>query len=96
MPEVPVEAALNYPEPLGLKFLREQISRYMKRQVGIEASADEILITAGAQQALHLITQCLLSPGESVGLEGPSYFYSLPLFPPQVFGSCGCLWMTKD
>ncbi len=81
MPEVPVEAALNYPEPLGLKFLREQISRYMKRQVGIEASADEILITAGAQQALHLITQCLLSPGESVGLEGPSYFYSLPLFP---------------
>jgi GntR family transcriptional regulator, regulator for abcA and norABC len=81
MAEVPVKAALNYPEPLGLRFLREQISRYMKRLVGIEASADEILITAGAQQGLHLITQCLLSPGDSVALEGPSYFYSLPLFP---------------
>lgn len=39
-----------------------------------------ILITAGSQQGLLLVIQSLLRPGDAVGLEEPSYAYSLPLF----------------
>ncbi|GMA49953.1 hypothetical protein GCM10025857_13100 [Alicyclobacillus contaminans] len=42
--------------------------------------AHRILITAGSQQGLHLVTQSLLRPGDAVALEKPSYAYSLPLF----------------
>jgi GntR family transcriptional regulator, regulator for abcA and norABC len=80
MSKIPVESCLSYPEPLGLPALRTELSHYLRKNLQISASEDEILITAGAQQALHLLTQCLLNPGDTVGIEGPSYFYSLPLF----------------
>lgn len=80
MSKIPVESSLSYPEPEGLLALRAEISHYLKENLHISVCEDEILITAGAQQALHLITQCLLNPGDTVGIEGPSYFYSLPLF----------------
>ncbi|HBJ01650.1 MAG TPA: GntR family transcriptional regulator, partial [Lysinibacillus sp.] len=37
-------------------------------------------ITSGAQQALHLIVQCLLKPGDAVAIEDPSYNFNLPIF----------------
>ncbi len=80
MSKIQVEFSLSYPEPAGLLALRMQLSHYLKENLQISVGEDEILITAGAQQALHLITQCLLNPGDAVGIEGPSYFYSLPLF----------------
>ncbi len=80
MSKIPIESSLSYPEPEGLFALRKQLSNYLKVNLQISVDEDEILITAGAQQALHLITQCLLNPGDVVGIEGPSYFYSLPLF----------------
>jgi GntR family transcriptional regulator, regulator for abcA and norABC len=45
---------------------------------------NSILITSGAQQAIHLIVQCLLKPGDTVAIEDPSYAFSLPIF--QSFG----------
>jgi GntR family transcriptional regulator, regulator for abcA and norABC len=80
MSKIPVESSLSYPDPEGLLALRVQLSHYLLENLHISVNEDEILVTAGAQQALHLITQCLLSPGDAVGIEGPSYFYSLPLF----------------
>lgn len=53
---------------------------HLLRHVGLEAGDEEILIASGARQALFLITQCLLKPGDSIGIEAPSYFYSLPVF----------------
>lgn len=47
---------------------------------GIQATESSILITSGSQQSLYLITQCLLSPGDAVAIEDPSYHYSLPMF----------------
>ncbi len=65
---------------LGLSAFREVVRGHLKRNAGLAAEHDEILITSGAQQALFLITQCLLRPGDAVGIEAPSYFYSLPVF----------------
>lgn len=70
----------TYPDPKGEPALRQTLSIHLKEQYGIRTDPKQILVTSGAQQALHLITQCLLSPGDAVAMEGPSYAYSLPLF----------------
>ncbi|RKS85105.1 GntR family transcriptional regulator [Orbus hercynius] len=65
---------------LGLPSLKKYIAQYMQQQFDMTVAIDEILITSGIQQALFLITQGLLKPGDAIGIESPSYFYSLPLF----------------
>ena len=65
---------------LGLPSLKQQIAHYMKKQFAMVVDTEQILITSGTQQSLFLITQGLLKPGDAIGIESPSYFYSLPLF----------------
>ncbi|WP_071394380.1 MocR-like pyridoxine biosynthesis transcription factor PdxR [Bacillus tuaregi] len=71
---------LGYEHPQGLLSLRETMASYVKSYHDINTTSSSVLITSGAQQALHLITQCLLNPGDAVAIEAPSYCYSLPLF----------------
>lgn len=71
---------LGYENPQGNFQLRETIANHVKKYKNIDATASSILITSGAQQALHLIVQCLLKPGDSIAIEDPSYCYSLPIF----------------
>lgn len=73
-------AHLGYEHSLGNGSLRETLSVHMKKWRNIDVSPSSILITSGAQQALHLVVQCLLQPGDAVAVESPSYCYSLPLF----------------
>ncbi|WML47007.1 PLP-dependent aminotransferase family protein [Neobacillus sp. PS3-34] len=72
--------SLGYDHPQGNAILRETITRHVKQYRNIATSPASILITSGAQQALHLVVQCLLKPGDAVALEDPSYNYSLPIF----------------
>ncbi|WP_208559094.1 PLP-dependent aminotransferase family protein [Marinilactibacillus kalidii] len=64
----------------GIQTLRESVQRHLKRTYQITVPIEEILITSGTQNALFLITQGLLKPGDTIGIEAPSYFYSLRLF----------------
>ncbi|MCC3355953.1 PLP-dependent aminotransferase family protein [Bacillus sp. REN16] len=72
--------SIGYDHPQGNKILRETISKHVRDSRRIESSPGSILITSGAQQALHLIVQCLLKPGDAIAIEEPSYHYSLPIF----------------
>jgi GntR family transcriptional regulator of abcA and norABC len=71
---------LGYEDVQGSLRLRETISNHMSSYRNIQSTASSILITSGAQQAIHLIIRCLLKPGDSVAIEDPSYAYSLPIF----------------
>jgi GntR family transcriptional regulator of abcA and norABC len=71
---------LGYEHIQGNLRLRESISVHLKTYRNIQATSSSILVTSGAQQALQLIIQCLLKPGDSVAIEDPSYAYSLPIF----------------
>ena len=71
---------LGYEHPQGHLTFRETLASYVKEYHHIHTTSSSILITSGAQQALYLITQCLLNPGDAVAIEAPSYSYSLPLF----------------
>jgi GntR family transcriptional regulator of abcA and norABC len=71
---------LGYLEANGSHELRQILVGHLHEHLGIQAAPSEILITTGAQQAIHLITSCLLKPGDAVAVEYPSYTYSLSLF----------------
>lgn len=71
---------LGYDNPQGSIPLRETLVNYLNNYRGIRTTESSILITSGSQQSLFLITQCLLSPGDAVAIEDPSYCYSLPMF----------------
>ncbi|MEK5380514.1 MocR-like pyridoxine biosynthesis transcription factor PdxR [Niallia sp. FSL W8-0635] len=72
--------SLGYDHPQGSEVLRKTIAHHMEEYRGLHTNPSSILITSGAQQALHLIIQCLLKPGDAVAIEDPSYHYNLPLF----------------
>jgi GntR family transcriptional regulator, regulator for abcA and norABC len=78
--EQPFTGYLGYDDPQGNEELRRTISTHVDEFKNINTSPSSILITSGAQQALHLIIQCLLKPGDAVAIEDPSYCLSLPIF----------------
>ncbi|WP_338469493.1 PLP-dependent aminotransferase family protein [Niallia sp. XMNu-256] len=75
-----VSSELGSVHQQGHPLFREAIASYVKKEHGINTTSSSVLVTSGAQQALYLITQCLLNPGDAVAIEAPSYSYSLPLF----------------
>jgi len=78
--EQPFTEPLGYDDPQGFLPLRETLVAFLERRAGVRTTASSMLITSGSQQSLYLITQCLLSPGDAVAIEDPSYSYSLPMF----------------
>ncbi|MFH1143383.1 MAG: PLP-dependent aminotransferase family protein [Candidatus Eisenbacteria bacterium] len=72
-------AALDYGEHRGYAPLRETITHILASQ-GLPARPEDILITAGSQQALALVAQVLLEPGDTVLVESPTYAGALDLF----------------
>jgi len=71
--------ALQYSTTEGYLPLREWIAAHMRRQ-GVPASADNILITTGSQQALDLIGKLLIDPDSSVVTARPTYLGALQAF----------------
>lgn len=65
---------------LGFSPLRKSIQYFLAQHHNLDVPEEQILITSGIQQAIFLTTQCLLKPGDAIGIESPSYFYSLPVF----------------
>lgn len=64
---------------VGLPDLREAIAQsYTDR--GVPTSADQIMVTVGAQHALNLVTRTLYSPGERILVEQPTYPHALDTF----------------
>jgi DNA-binding transcriptional MocR family regulator len=63
-------------EPYGLAPLREAVAaRYRER--GVPTTADEILVTTGAQQAIALLAHTHLRPGDRAVVESPTYFHAM-------------------
>ena len=65
--------------PAGLPRLRERIAQQYS-VAGIPTIADNIIVTTGSQQGLSLVASLLVSPGETVAIEQPTYFVALDAF----------------
>lgn len=64
--------ALTYEMPEGYGPLRHAVRDYVSA-LGIQCSANDVLITGGTQQALDLVIQALLSEGDIMVSENPTY-----------------------
>ena len=71
--------ALQYGTTEGYQPLREMIARNLARY-GIIATADNVLITSGSQQALDLIGKLLINRGDRILVEAPTYLGALQAF----------------
>ncbi len=71
--------ALEYGESNGYAPLRSTIAHVLASQ-GLQARPENILITAGSQQAISLVSQLLLKPGDTILVESPTYGGALELF----------------
>lgn len=65
----------QYGDPRGLSALREAIADHLRTTRGMEADADQVLITSGIQGALNLLARIFVNgPGETgVAVENPCY-----------------------
>ncbi|WP_240643974.1 PLP-dependent aminotransferase family protein [Antribacter gilvus] len=71
--------ALQYGSGQGEEVLREHITRVVALE-GVEAHADDVVVTTGSQQALDLVTRIFVDPGDVVLAEAPSYVGALGVF----------------
>jgi DNA-binding transcriptional MocR family regulator len=71
--------AMQYGSGQGTPELREQITDIMRLE-GVEAHADDVVVTVGSQQAVDLVTRVFCDPGDVVICEAPSYVGALGVF----------------
>ena len=64
---------LCYGDPAGDARLRGMIAAYLRSSRGMQCSAEQIVITSGAQQGISLCAQLLVEPGDAVAIENPGY-----------------------
>src|SRR6516165_5142376 len=65
---------LGYTDPRGLTELRRSIAEYLQAARGVRADPEQIVVTAGTQQAIDIAIRVLLTPGDRVWVEDPGYF----------------------
>ena len=71
--------ALNYAPSEGHPPLRAWLADYMTG-IGAPCGVDNIMVTNGSQQGLHFLGRLLLSPGDTVAVEMPSFIGALRAF----------------
>ena len=78
--------ALQYSTSEGYPPLREKLARWMGERWGLRVTPEEVLITAGSQQAMDLTGKLLLDDGDTVVCESPTYIgaiSALKVFSPR-------------
>lgn len=73
-------AALQYGATEGYGPLREQLAAFMTAKGTKEVAADNLIVTTGSQQALDLLGKTLISPGDKVIVEGPTFLATIQCF----------------
>ncbi len=72
-------AALQYGATEGYDPLRAQLAAFMGAK-GVEIDPAGLIVTTGSQQALDLLGKTLVSPGDKVIVEGPTFLATIQCF----------------
>jgi 2-aminoadipate transaminase len=72
-------SSLQYGAAEGYEPLREQLAQ-MLREKKADVVAADLMVTAGSQQALDLIGKTLISPGDKIIVEGPTFSATIACF----------------
>ena len=71
--------ALQYGATEGYEPLRTQLGAFMKTK-GVAVDNRGLIVTTGSQQALDLLGKTLVSPGDKVIVEGPTFLATIQCF----------------
>jgi DNA-binding transcriptional MocR family regulator len=71
--------AMQYGATEGYAPLREQLSAFMQAK-GAPVAPEQLIVTTGSQQALDLLGKTLISPGDKVIVEGPTFLATIQCF----------------
>ncbi len=74
-------SVFQYGPTEGFPPFRKILSSYLAES-GVEAEADEVIVTTGSQQTLDAIGKILISPGDKVAVESPTYLGAISAFNP--------------
>ena len=69
----------TYPPIEGAIFMREAAAEFVAQR-NVEASADDIIVTVGSQQAISLISRTYIGPGDVIVVGAPTYPGALDIF----------------
>ena len=72
--------ALQYGNPIGLRYLREMVCEYLLEPKGVRCSPDEVLITTGGLETMNLICQIFINPGDVILVESPTFVHCVEIF----------------
>ena len=72
--------ALQYGATEGYNPLREQISQWMAARGADQVAPEQLIVTTGSQQALDLIGKTMISPGDTVIVEAPTFLATIQCF----------------
>jgi len=63
----------HYTPPAGIPALRQAIADHLRRRFGLDYAAGEVIVTAGAQEAVMLAMLALVEPGDEVLMPTPRF-----------------------
>ena len=73
-------ATLQYGATEGYNPLREQLASFMTSKGCKDVGPDNLIVTTGSQQALDLLGKTMISPGDKVIVEGPTFLATIQCF----------------
>ena len=73
-------ATLQYGATEGHNPLREQLAAFMTGKGCTDVAPDNLIVTTGSQQALDLLGKTMISPGDKVIVEGPTFLATIQCF----------------
>ena len=62
-----------YTSNAGLKELKQEVCRYLKRSQNVSYAVDEVVVTVGGSEAIDIALRAMLDPGDEVLIPQPSY-----------------------
>ena len=72
--------ALQYGATEGYQPLREQLVNFMGTKGVSDVKAEDFIVTTGSQQALDLLGKTMITPGDKVIVEGPTFLATIQCF----------------
>ncbi len=73
-------AALQYGATEGYQPLREQLAAFMQTKGATDVAPEQLIVTTGSQQALDLLGKTMISPGDKVSVEAPTFLATIQCF----------------
>jgi len=64
---------LGYADPHGMLELRRSVCEYLRAARAVRCEPEQVVITAGTQQAVDIVTRVMRGPDEEVWIEDPGY-----------------------